>query len=39
MPVHALGVCGFRVLGEVDAGGLVFGADSESEHPVDQLGQ
>ena len=37
MPLHAFGVSGFGVLSEVDTGGLVFGAEAEAHHPVDQF--
>src|SRR5258708_18794649 len=39
MAVHALRVCGLRVLREVDTGRLVVGADPEAHETVDQLGQ
>src|SRR6186713_1886812 len=39
MSVHAFGVRGFGVLSEVDAGGLVLGAEPETHEPVDDLGQ
>ena len=39
VPVHTLGVGRFGVLGEVDAGGLVLGADPEAHQPIDYFGE
>jgi hypothetical protein len=39
MPVHSFGVRGLGVLGEIDAGLLVLGADPKADHAVGQLGQ
>src|SRR4051794_37226420 len=37
--VHRLRVCGLGVLGEVDAGRLVLGADPEAHRPIDHLAE
>ena len=39
MSVHALGVGGFGVLSEVDAGRLVLCAEAKAHQPIDQLGE